>query len=208
MAGVASISLGTYIAIACLITAICMLWSMNNSSSSLSNIRFPDLSFDFTPLVTFMLVSTAITLNGYWQVATSVERKYKAGMKRLAIGVALATSTLIRDEEVYRLDMLIPGGNYNKLTFRGLPERFTYMDPTGPAWKRDSCYKYGTTLMRIGRSRYSGTDIGEMFRIRALSYTAIRQFLNFYESRMVEKRWIYAYFLRYLTYPPGNSKLG
>lgn len=205
-----ALPLVAFIGIACIIAAICILCSMymSNSVNSLSSIRFPNLSFDFTPLVSFMLITATITIGTTWRAAVSVEKKYKAGMKRLAIRIALAASTLYRDEEVYRLDMLISGGIYTKLKFNGFSTTFIYNDPNdSTAWKHDKRYKFGTTKMIYGPLRYSGTIIGSLLGT-AVSYTAILQNLNMYESRIIEKRYIYAYYLRYFTYPPQNSKLG
>ncbi len=141
---------------------------------------------------------------------SSVERKYRAGMKRLAISLSLAiASTIIKDEEVYLISMLVPG-LYREYIFRMPIGSFIY-DPSGTGREADSRYKYGTTKMAIGINRYrDGGYIGELLFSHPplLSYNTILDNLTFWESRMAEKRYIYAYYMRYFIYPPGNSKLG
>ena len=163
-----------------------------------------------------VIVNTAVpwvldTADQVWQaVATAadkVKKKYNAGMKRLAIGLSLATATrlLPRDEAVYLIRM-IRAGSYDKLKWGLFPGKHNYPTERGG----DNRYKYGTTKNGINGRYVAGSYI--MSHISSIPANMSDEYvatnLNFYEARMVEKRRIYAYFLKHLAYPPGNSKLG
>lgn len=214
MAGAATISLGAFMLISFLILAICILymqWVMSGGPQQLSYIissAIDDVGWWWRTSAIPALESAGETIADAWsQAMSSVERKYRAGMKRLAISLSLAiASTTIKDEEVYLISMLVPG-LYREYIFRMPIGSFIY-DPSGTGREADSRYKYGTTKIYIGVKRYSGHYIGAEINRGNFLYTSILSPLTFWEARMTEKRYIYAYYMRYHIYPPGNSKLG
>jgi hypothetical protein len=151
------------------------------------------------------------TISQAWEAVASipiptVQRRYKRGMKNLtaSLATALAAERLLpKDDAVYKITMLL-AGDYDQLIFGKPTTTYTYV----PGVNSD-VYKYGTTKNGIkGRYPAGSYVFRNIVLLERMKDDFVKESLNFYEARIVEKSYIYGHFMQWLYYPPGNSKLG
>lgn len=109
------------------------------------------------------------------------------------------------DDAVYLIKILLPG-RYKKLIWGQPAGVYNYpQDRNG-----DNRYKYGTTKNGISGRYKAGSYVYNM--IKATPPFMKDEFkhknLDFWTARIVEKHYIYTYYLQHHAFPPGNSKLG
>lgn len=145
--------------------------------------------------------AAAVTVEG-------VRRKYVAGQKRLAAALAAAIASQLppKDDAVYLIRMLIYD-DYIRLNWGKPSGLHNYPNDCNG----DNRYKYGTTKNGV-EGRYSAGSY-VMMNINSvppkMSDEYVVKNVNFYEARIIEKAYIYGYFMQHFPYyPPGNSKLG